>query len=104
MPITDRLTTTLGLVTTMVRAGALGVDDEQYGQRLAAFVVASPGAAASPEALKAYVRENLANYKVPRSVTVLEGLPRGSTGKILRSDLQELVREQGGGSVDAATS
>jgi fatty-acyl-CoA synthase len=37
------------------------------------------------------VRENLANYKVPRSITVLDELPRGSTGKIVRRDLQALV-------------
>ena len=75
----------------VAEASVLGVDDEQYGQRLAAFVVLADGAAATPDALKSHVRENLANYKVPRSITVLEGLPRGSTGKILRRDLQELV-------------
>jgi fatty-acyl-CoA synthase len=73
----------------------LGVDDEQYGQRLAAFVVLVGGATATEDALKAHVRENLANYKVPRSVTVLESLPRGSTGKILRRDLQALVSTDG---------
>ena len=48
------------------RGLVLGVDDEQYGQRLAAFVVLADGASATPDALKAHVRENLANYKVPR--------------------------------------
>jgi acyl-CoA synthetase (AMP-forming)/AMP-acid ligase II len=65
----------------------LGVDDEQYGQRLTAFVVLAAGAGATPEDLKAYVRENLANYKVPREITILTELPRGSTGKILRNEL-----------------
>jgi fatty-acyl-CoA synthase len=37
------------------------------------------------------VRENLASYKVPRSITVLDELPRGSTGKILRRELQALL-------------
>jgi fatty-acyl-CoA synthase len=72
-------------------AAVLGVDDEQYGQRLAAFVVLADGASATPDALKAHVRENLANYKVPRSITVLDELPRGSTGKIVRRDLRALV-------------
>jgi fatty-acyl-CoA synthase len=42
------------------------------------------------------VRENLANYKVPRSITVLDELPRGSTGKIARRELQSLVAPDGG--------
>ncbi|MDT5126635.1 MAG: hypothetical protein QOH54_2279, partial [Mycobacterium sp.] len=49
------------------------------------------GASATPDTLKAHVRENLANYKVPRTVTVLDELPRGSTGKIVRRELQALL-------------
>jgi acyl-coenzyme A synthetase/AMP-(fatty) acid ligase len=67
------------------------VDDEQYGQRLAAFVVLAPGSSAAPDSLKQHVRENLANYKVPREITILDELPRGSTGKILRAELQARV-------------
>jgi acyl-CoA synthetase (AMP-forming)/AMP-acid ligase II len=74
-------------------ASVLGVDDEHYGQRLVAFVVLGPGGSASPDALKAHVRENLANYKVPRTIRVLRSLPRGSTGKILRRDLQDLIEK-----------
>jgi acyl-CoA synthetase (AMP-forming)/AMP-acid ligase II len=36
-----------------------------------------------------HVRENLANYKVPRDITILDEMPRGSTGKIVRRDLQD---------------
>lgn len=72
-------------------ATVLGVDDEQYGQRLAAFVVLARAATVTADDLKQYVRENLANYKVPRDIRVLEELPRGSTGKILRNDLRDLV-------------
>ncbi|WP_082968363.1 acyl-CoA ligase FadD12 [Mycobacterium scrofulaceum] len=75
----------------VAEAAVIGVDDEQYGQRLAAFVVLSAGAQATPETLKQHVRENLANYKVPRDITVLDELPRGSTGKILRNELQSRV-------------
>jgi fatty-acyl-CoA synthase len=71
----------------VAEAAVLGVDDEQYGQRLAAFVVLEQGAPATPDALKQHVRDNLANYKVPREITVLDELPRGSTGKILRNEL-----------------
>ncbi|WP_059015189.1 acyl-CoA ligase FadD12 [Mycobacterium sp. M26] len=71
----------------VAEATVLGVDDQQYGQRLVAFVVLTEGAAATPDDLKAHVRENLANYKVPREITILTELPRGSTGKILRNEL-----------------
>jgi fatty-acyl-CoA synthase len=71
----------------VAEASVLGVDDEQYGQRLVAFVVPSPGEAITPDELKTYVRKNLANYKVPRDITILTELPRGSTGKIIRNEL-----------------
>ena len=89
---------TLATHPGVAEAAVLGVDDEQYGQRLAAFVVLADGASATVEELKIHVRGNLANYKVPRSITVLEGLPRGSTGKILRRDLQELLETDDDGS------
>jgi acyl-CoA synthetase (AMP-forming)/AMP-acid ligase II len=75
----------------VAEASVIGVDDEQFGQRLAAFVVLNDGASATPETLKQYVRENLANYKVPREITVLDELPRNSTGKIVRRDLQDRI-------------
>jgi acyl-CoA synthetase (AMP-forming)/AMP-acid ligase II len=75
----------------VAEAAVIGVDDEQYGQRLAAFVVLTPGASTTPDALKQHVRENLANYKVPREINLLDELPRGSTGKILRNELQARV-------------
>jgi acyl-CoA synthetase (AMP-forming)/AMP-acid ligase II len=71
----------------VTEASVLGVDDEQYGQRLAAFVVLTTGGSATPDALKQHVRDNLANYKVPREIVVLDELPRSSTGKIVRGDL-----------------
>ncbi len=73
----------------VAEATVLGVDDEKFGQRLAAFVVLNPGAAATPETLKQHVRDHLANYKVPREITVLDELPRSITGKISRKDLKE---------------
>jgi fatty-acyl-CoA synthase len=87
---------TLAAHPEVAEVAVLGVDDEQYGQRLAAFVVLADGSSATPDALKAHVRENLANYKVPRSIIVLGELPRGSTGKILRRELQELQADGDG--------
>jgi fatty-acyl-CoA synthase len=88
---------TLATHPDVAEAAVLGVDDEQYGQRLVGFVVLAGGAEATSDALKAHVRENLANYKVPRSITMLDELPRGSTGKILRRELLATLPTVDGG-------
>ena len=77
----------------VAEAAVLGVDDEDYGQRLVAFVVLTAGATATPESLKAHVRDNLANYKVPRAIVSLDELPRNNTGKVLRRELQALAAD-----------
>lgn len=79
---------TLAAHPAVAEASTLGVDDDQFGQRLAAFVVLEPGASATPDMLKQHVRDNLANYKVPREIVVLDELPRSATGKILRNELR----------------
>jgi fatty-acyl-CoA synthase len=86
---------TLAAHDQVAEAAVIGVEDEQYGQRLAAFVVLADGCSVTPEELKTHVRENLANYKVPRDITILDELPRGSTGKIVRRDLQARADESG---------
>jgi fatty-acyl-CoA synthase len=66
----------------------VGVDDEKLGQRLRAFVVARNPTELTEEAIKDYVRQNLARYKVPREVVFLNELPRNATGKVLKRELQ----------------
>ncbi len=68
----------------------IGVDDEEFGKRLAAFVVVDDGVALSIDDVKAHVKANLANFKVPRSVTFLDELPRNATGKVLKRELREI--------------
>jgi len=68
-------------------AAVVGVADEQFGQRLKAFVVRRNGAQLSEEAVKEYVKANLARYKVPREVVFLAELPRNATGKVLKREL-----------------
>ncbi len=82
---------TLATHPDVAEAAVIGVDDGQYGQRLVAFVILEPGTSATSDALKQHVRENLANYKVPRDIMILDELPRSSTGKIVRRDLHALV-------------
>jgi fatty-acyl-CoA synthase len=69
-------------------AAVLGVDDEEFGQRLKAFVVLEDGQELSEDEVKAYAKENLARYKVPREVVFLDELPRNPTGKVLKRDLK----------------
>ncbi|WP_354698462.1 2-succinylbenzoate--CoA ligase [Paraconexibacter sp. AEG42_29] len=72
-------------------AAAIGVDDEQFGQRLKAFLVRTEGVADTPgdDELKAHVKDNLAGYKVPREFVWLDELPRNATGKIVKRELAE---------------
>jgi acyl-CoA synthetase (AMP-forming)/AMP-acid ligase II len=67
----------------------IGVDDEQFGQRLKAFVVVTRGGKVDPEELKDLVKSNLARYKVPREIEFLDVLPRNATGKVLKRELAE---------------
>ncbi|MBA0046325.1 long-chain-fatty-acid--CoA ligase FadD2 [Mycobacteroides sp. LB1] len=74
----------------VVEATALGVDDPDWGARLRAFVVRHPESTVDADAIRAYVRDNLARYKVPRDVVFLDILPRNPSGKILKRQLREL--------------
>jgi fatty-acyl-CoA synthase len=65
----------------------VGVPDREFGQRLRACVVPRPGADLDGEELKAFVRSNLARYKVPRDVVFMDELPRNPTGKLRRRQL-----------------
>lgn len=71
----------------VVEATALGVEDAEWGARLHAYVVKKPKSNLDEDAVKAYVKEHLARYKVPREVTFLDELPRNPTGKILKREL-----------------
>ncbi len=70
-------------------AAVVGVADEDFGQRLKAFVVVRDGDELSEQAVQAYVRENLARFKVPREVVFLDSLPRNETGKVLKRVLRD---------------
>jgi acyl-CoA synthetase (AMP-forming)/AMP-acid ligase II/uncharacterized membrane protein len=76
---------------------AVGVDDEDFGQRLKAFVVLQNGKKATEDDLKSYVKKNLANFKVPREFVFMDELPRNATGKVLKRELVEDEEEEKAG-------
>jgi fatty-acyl-CoA synthase len=66
----------------------IGVPDDHFGERMRAFVVRSDGSQLSEDAVRDYVRDNLARFKVPRDVVFVDVLPRNATGKILKRELR----------------
>jgi fatty-acyl-CoA synthase len=74
----------------VAEVAAIGVDDDEFGKRLRAFVVVADGQQVTEDDLRAYVKSNLARYKVPRDFVFLDELPRNATGKILKRELHEI--------------
>jgi fatty-acyl-CoA synthase len=70
-------------------AAVIGVDDEDFGKRLAAFIVCKPGQTLTEDEVKEFVKRNLARYKIPRDVAFVSELPRTPTGKVLKRALRE---------------
>jgi acyl-CoA synthetase (AMP-forming)/AMP-acid ligase II len=79
----------------VAEAAAIGVDDDDFGKRLRAFVVLADGADVGEDELKEHVKNNLARYKVPREIVFLDELPRNATGKVLKRELSEHEDEEG---------
>jgi fatty-acyl-CoA synthase len=69
---------------SIIEAAVIGVDDPEFGARLRAFVVRADGSGIDEEAVRQFVKANLARYKVPREVTFLDELPRNPAGKVLK--------------------
>jgi fatty-acyl-CoA synthase len=66
----------------------IGVPDEEFGQRLRAYVVRADAASVAEQELRDHVRSQLARFKVPREVVFVDELPRTATGKLLRRELR----------------
>ncbi len=71
----------------VAEAAVVGVPDDDLGEEIGAAVALKPGAAAEPDELRAFVKERVAAYKYPRHVWLVESLPRGPTGKILKREI-----------------
>jgi long-chain acyl-CoA synthetase len=68
----------------VAEAAVIGVPDEMLGEEVAALVTLKPGKAAGPDELREHVKGQLAAYKYPRYVWIVDSLPHGDTGKILK--------------------
>ena len=73
----------------------VGVPDEEYGHRLAAYIVLRPGAKLEANAVRAYIHRRLARFDVPRDVHFVYDLPRNATGKVLKRLLDEHIWTMG---------
>jgi acyl-CoA synthetase (AMP-forming)/AMP-acid ligase II len=78
----------------LAQAAVVGAPDERLGEVGVAFVVPRPGASIEPDEILTFCRERMANYKVPRSITVLSELPTNATAKVLKYQLRERARGQ----------
>jgi acyl-CoA synthetase (AMP-forming)/AMP-acid ligase II len=78
----------------VVEVAVIGVDDDEFGQRLKAFVVLAGEIEVSGDDLKAHVKAHLAGYKAPREIEFVEELPRNATGKILKRELHAREAEK----------
>jgi long-chain acyl-CoA synthetase len=81
-------------------AAVIGVPNARKGEQPLGFVSAGPGAALEENVLLQFLRQRLADYKLPRRINILPGLPRSATGKILKTNLRAMVAEdssRGGG-------
>jgi long-chain acyl-CoA synthetase len=72
----------------VAEAAVVGVEHESLGEEVAAAVALKQGEDATPDELRAYVKERVAAYKYPRLVWITESLPKGPTGKILKRDIE----------------
>jgi acyl-CoA synthetase (AMP-forming)/AMP-acid ligase II len=73
----------------VVDVAVVGVPDERMGEVGKAFVVAEDGHRVEPDAVVAYAKERLANFKVPRQVELIDALPRNLGGKVLKTELRD---------------
>jgi fatty-acyl-CoA synthase len=79
----------LGRHDGVTEVAVVGVDDEQYGKRLRAYVVRADGSDVDEQTLKDYVKSNLARYKVPREVIFIDAMPRNPAGKVVKRELPD---------------
>lgn len=72
----------------VAECAVVGIPDDRWGERVTAYVVATPGAEMDPAALITWSRERLAGFKTPKEVVVVEALPKTATGKVIKAQVR----------------
>jgi long-chain acyl-CoA synthetase len=72
----------------VAEAAVVGIPHPSLGEEIGAAVQLKAGATATPEELRDHVKQRIAAYKYPRAVWIVDELPKGPTGKILRREIQ----------------
>ena len=72
----------------VLEAAVIAVPHPSLGEEVGAAVTLRPGAQATPEELREYVKQRVAAYKYPRHVWLTDGLPKGPTGKVLKREIE----------------
>jgi long-chain acyl-CoA synthetase len=75
----------------VLEAAVVGRSDDRLGEEVVAFVSVRPGSSTTPEEMVGFCKERLAAYKYPREVRLVEALPKGPSGKVLKTDLRALL-------------
>jgi long-chain acyl-CoA synthetase len=73
----------------VLEAAVIGIPDPHWGERVHAVVVLKEGESVEPSALSDFCRQHIAGYKIPRSVELVEALPKTGSGKIQKSVIRE---------------
>jgi acyl-CoA synthetase (AMP-forming)/AMP-acid ligase II len=76
----------------VAQVAVIGIPDERMGEVGMAFVVPRPDAKLEPDALIAWCREKMANYKAPRRIEIVSALPTNASGKVLKTELRQRPR------------
>ena len=66
----------------------IGLPDQEWGERITAFIVPAPGRTVDTAVLKTYLKSNLSPFKVPKEFRIVETLPKSPAGKILKRELR----------------
>ena len=76
------------------QAAVIGIPDDRLGEVGMAFVVLAAGATSRPADVISWSRENMANYKVPRAIEIVDELPINATGKVVKDELRARVAKR----------
>jgi len=76
-------------VPEVEECAVIGLPDKEWGEKVAAFIVAKPGKTIAPDSIKAFLKTRLSGFKVPKQIVVVDELPKSQAGKILKREVKK---------------